>query len=167
MDSVRKAIISKSFVLFCRILLAAVFIYASIGKIRNPEEFAVLVNGYRILPLWAVNIVAIILPWLELLCAVSLLTGIMYRNSALILAAVNLIFFAAVASAMARGLDIECGCFTLSKASSKVGWTHLAIDLGLFLACLPILFSESEGTKANQKAVSPGRVLDPQSDISA
>ena len=167
MASIQRALLSKPVVIACRLLLAAVFIYAAVGKIREPEEFAVLVNGYRILPLWAVNLVAIILPWLELLCAVSLLTGILCKNSALILAVTNLVFFAMVASALARGLDIECGCFTLSKAHSKVGWSHLIIDLSLFFACLPILFSPSKNAELSKTACRARTILNLDSNSAA
>ena len=143
--------LSRAFIIICRLILAGVFIYAAIGKILDPEHFAELVNGYRILPIPVVNLAAIILPWMELLCGLSLLSGILVRSSGLLLAGVNAIFFVAVASAMARGLDIECGCFTLSKAHSKVGWIHLVLDLVLIALCLPIIFAP----KRNKKSPSP------------
>jgi len=137
----RKVFLSRAFIVICRLALAGVFIYAAIGKILKPEEFSDLVNGYRILPLQLVNLVAIILPWLELLCGLSLISGILVRNSGLLLAGVSTIFFIGIASAMARGLDIECGCFTISKAHSKVGWLHLGLDFILLLLCLPVIFA--------------------------
>lgn len=143
-----RVFLSRPFIIICRAALAAVFIYASVGKIQKPDEFAQLVAGYRILPISLVNIVALLLPWVELLCAVSLLSGILMRSSGLVLAVVNLIFLAGVGSAMARGLDIECGCFTLSKAHSKVGWSHIGLDFGLLLICLPVILApRKEGNK--------------------
>ena len=145
-----KLFLSRAFVILCRLVLAAVFIYAAVGKIRNAEEFAELVKGYRLLPIFAVNIVAIILPWFELLCGISLIIGILVRSAGLAVAALNLAFASMVLSAMARGLDIECGCFTLSKAHSKVGWVHVGMNLLLFLISLLVVF----GARGRERAGS-------------
>jgi uncharacterized membrane protein YphA (DoxX/SURF4 family) len=129
----------QTVVFICRILLAAVFIWAGIGKILRPAEFSDAVAAFRILPITSTNIVAIILPWVELLTGLSLLFGVMRRSGALLCVILNLIFIAAIISAMARGLDIECGCFTLSRAHDRVGWSLMARDIALVVLCLPVL----------------------------
>ena len=52
------------FAICARVILGAVFIYASIDKIRNPEAFAKAVYNYQILPDSLINLTAIALPWL-------------------------------------------------------------------------------------------------------
>ena len=129
---------NRVIVVLCRLLLAAIFIYAAVGKVLKPSEFADSVAGFRILPIWTVNLFAIVLPWVELLCGLSLITSIFLRSSVVLLAGLNIIFIAAAASAMARGLSIECGCFTLSRAHDTVGWNLIARDIVFLLICLPI-----------------------------
>ena len=123
------------FGLVCRLLLGGVFIYASLPKLADPSGFAVDVGRYRLLPLPLVNLVALVLPWVELLAGGLLLSGWLSRSSGLLLALVSAVFFVAVASAMARGLDIECGCFQVG-GGGKVGWPHLGLDLALALLAL-------------------------------
>jgi len=125
-------------VVLCRLLLAAVFIYAAVGKVLRPSEFADSVAGFRILPIATVNVFAIVLPWIELVCGLSLITGIFVRSSVVLLAALNVIFIAAAVSAMARGLSIECGCFTLSRAHDTVGWSLIGRAVVFLLLCLPV-----------------------------
>jgi len=104
-----------------RLLIAAVFIYASLGKIGRPLMFADEIEMYGLLdkgPL--LYLAAIILPWLELLCGVSLLTGIFMRGGALLLAGMNLVFLVVIAYRTAgimsaegtplTGVFFDCGC---------------------------------------------------------
>ena len=57
----------RYFLLGVRIVLGFIFIFASIEKIAQPEEFAKAITNYRLLPTPAVNLFAIVLPWVELL----------------------------------------------------------------------------------------------------
>lgn len=129
---------NKIILIVCRLLLAAIFIYAAVGKVANPEEFAESVAGFRILPISTVNLFAVVLPWVELVCGLSLITSIFMKSGAVLLAGLNIVFIAAAASAMARGLSIECGCFTLSHANDTVGWSLIARDTGFLLVSLLI-----------------------------
>lgn len=130
--------------IICRLSLAVVFALAAVGKILDPLEFSDAVAAFRILPITWTNIFAITLPWIELFAAVILLMKRMSKSSGFILALLNIIFVAAISSAMARGLDIECGCFTLSKAHDKVGWGLLARDCVLLALCLEVVFVADE-----------------------
>jgi uncharacterized membrane protein YphA (DoxX/SURF4 family) len=130
---------TQRLVLFCRLALAVVFIYAAIGKITHPGEFAEAVAAFKLLPIVLVNVFAIILPWIELASGLALLHRVSARHGALLIAGLNLIFMIAAASALARGLDIRCGCFTLSHAHTKLGWSLIARDAAFLALCLPIL----------------------------
>jgi putative oxidoreductase len=115
-----------------RTALGAIFIYAAIPKIADPITFAGSVAAYQILPYFWNYLAAAILPFLELVCGVLLITGIRVRTGALIIAALNLLFIAALSSAIARGLDIDCGCFRQGGPKTSP-WLALGRDL-LFLA---------------------------------
>ena len=62
--------------LFSRIVLGVVLIYASIDKIIHPEAFAKLIGNYNVLPFGLENVVAIILPTLELIVGCCLILGL-------------------------------------------------------------------------------------------
>jgi len=139
---------SRVVIVACRLLLALIFIYAAVGKVIKPSEFADSVAGFRILPISTVNLIAIVLPWVELACGLSLITGLFIKSGAVLLAGLNIVFIAAAASAMARGLSINCGCFTLSHAHDTVGWNLIARDIGFLLLCLPIALYRRNGDAA-------------------
>lgn len=126
--------------LLCRLLVGGVFIYASLDKLVHPQAFAQAIYHYRLLPLSLLHQFAIVLPMVELVVGVSLIAGIQQRGAALIAMLLNLIFIAALASALARNLDISCGCFH-TDGGHAVGLTLIWRDLILLIACFPILFS--------------------------
>ena len=59
-------------VLFARLILGGVFIYASIDKILNPGDFAKIISNYHVLPFGLENLLAITLPWVELLSLIHI-----------------------------------------------------------------------------------------------
>jgi uncharacterized membrane protein YphA (DoxX/SURF4 family) len=146
----------KAVLAICRVVLAAVFIFAALGKIANPQEFADAVAAFKLLPISWVNVFAIILPWVELTVGLTLLLGSQLRQAAILAILMNTVFIVAASSAMARGLDIQCGCFTISKAHSSVGWGLVARDLGFALLAVPVmLFGAAEKKNEQARADAP------------
>ena len=125
--------------LITRLVLGAVFIYASWDKILNPADFALAVANYQILPKALVNMVALTLPWLEMVCGVSLIIGWISRGSALILAVLLGLFIAALAYSLIRGLDIQCGCFSLTSESAAPLYVDILRDALLLIMALATL----------------------------
>jgi putative oxidoreductase len=123
--------------LACRLILAIIFFYAAIGKIAAPAEFAVAIYNYQLLPDFAVNAFAVILPWLEIAIATCLVAGIYVRGAALISSALFLTFATALTISLVRGLDISCGCF--GAASGNINWFYLGRDLSLMLMSVFVL----------------------------
>ena len=132
--------------LACRLLLAAVFVYAAMQKAGRPLLFADEIRMYGIIGHGPVlYLLAIILPWIELVCGVSLLTGILMRGSALILAVVNVVFIVVIAYRSAVIMNVEgiglaqvffdCGC----GFGPAYAWKKLIEDTVLFFAALLIL----------------------------
>jgi uncharacterized membrane protein YphA (DoxX/SURF4 family) len=117
--------------LLVRLLVGGVFVYASLDKIMHPAGFAKAVNNYHILPNDLISIFALILPWLELLCGMALIMGTKVSGAALILLGMNFMFVIAIASALVRGLNIDCGCFSTSTRARTIGLTTLLLDIGL------------------------------------
>lgn len=124
--------------LCARLLLGAIFVYASIDKILHPEPFAKAVYNYQILPHLLINPTAIVLPWLELVLGVFLILGLFREGSVGLVMLLLLIFLGAMAFNLARGLNIDCGCFSSGSGDSGVqmGWYFLRDALFL----LPALY---------------------------
>jgi len=94
-----------------RLLLAAVFIYGGVPKLFSPNDFAVIISAYGLLPDPLVLPAAFLLPLLEIIIAIGLLLDNRWAVAA---ALILLLFFIAVLSyGMSIGLDIDCGCFGL------------------------------------------------------
>lgn len=117
----------------CRIAIAGIFLAAGIPKILDPHGFAVAVYRYQMLPPFAVNLVAIYLPWLEVLAAFAILWPKTARGSAGILVLLLAVFTVAIAANLVRGIDISCGCFSVAEGSARIGWEEVVRDLA-FLA---------------------------------
>jgi uncharacterized membrane protein YphA (DoxX/SURF4 family) len=110
--------------------LGWLFVAASLHKIAAPGAFAVDVATYDILPLATVNLVAITLPWVELLAGAMLLVGWRLRAAAVMVAAMMVAFLAALVVALVRGLDMSCGCFASQGAvEDPIGWWTVLRDL--------------------------------------
>ncbi len=127
-----KSRFSINFFLCTRLLLGALFVAASVDKIAHPAQFSEIVSNYQILPGYLANIAAIVLPWLEMLLGLLILCG-WWLAGAIALANLLLIaFLGALSFAVARGIDINCGCFSVTGAASPHTVWYLARDL-LFL----------------------------------
>ena len=115
-----------------RILLGIVFVWASWNKIADPESFARIIQNYRILPPVFVNPTALILPWLEAACGIFLITGYFVRGSAFIVDILLTMFILVFIINFFRGIDANCGCFSLTLKETKGFYRYLIRDL-LFL----------------------------------
>ena len=102
--------LDKYLIVIARVVLGAIFLWASFDKIADPAKFARSISNYHIVPFGLENIVAIILPWLELLIGTGLILGFMVDGSAHISAGLLIMFIFMIAQAMLRGFNIECGC---------------------------------------------------------
>ena len=122
------------------LIIGGIFIYAGVLKAMDPVGFANDIDNYKILP-WAISVrFAFYLPWLEILCGLAVILGLLYRGGLLILTMLISIFIIASVIAKARGLDITCGCFGhASKYLSFFG--HLALDFVLLALLVALWFT--------------------------
>ena len=106
-----------------RLTLAAVFLYAAVPKLLDPAAFAKAIDNYRVAFLIIgkgyVYLVAGFLPALELVTALGLLWNRTKRGAALLAGVMLLLFVVLITQAVARGLNIDCGCFG-AGATSKL-----------------------------------------------
>jgi hypothetical protein len=116
-------------------VLAVVFIVASAYKILQPGAFAEQIYNYRLLSPQLINPIAITLPWIQLLCGLALLFSRTRWTASLWVLFMLVVFQGAVASALARGLNISCGCFR-AGGESATWWTFGRDTLFVALAIL-------------------------------
>ena len=78
--------------LVCRLLVGGVFVYASLDKILHPVVFAKVVYNYQMFPVPLSNLLAMILPWLELFAGLALIVGVLVTESALLTSGLLAVF---------------------------------------------------------------------------
>jgi len=101
-----------------RWILGITFIYASYYKIMSPADFAKMVYGYNLFPEALINLIAIFLPFVELISGLSLLLGIYPRSAALIINGLLLAFIILLTINIIRGHEFDCGCFSAKETGS-------------------------------------------------
>lgn len=114
-----------------RLLLGGVFVAAGALKVVDPSAFANDVARYGLVPHALVNLMALTLPWIEVLAGGLLIVGVWKQASAAVIAAMNAVFLVAVSVALARGLEV-CGCFGATVARKASAWT--LVEDAVFLA---------------------------------
>jgi uncharacterized membrane protein YphA (DoxX/SURF4 family) len=97
--------------MLARLGLAAVWLVSGTLKAIDLDETVVAVRAYNVLPRAAVDVVAAVLPFLEIALGLLLLLGIGTRLVAVVSGALLLVYIAGVTQAWVRGLSIDCGCF--------------------------------------------------------
>jgi uncharacterized membrane protein YphA (DoxX/SURF4 family) len=105
-----------------RLVVGGIFVYASLDKIAHPDAFARIVFNYHMVPASLINLVALILPMVELLAGALLILGVWPRSAGLVLLTLTAVFIVALSVNWMRGVNLECGCFTVSsKAKGAIG----------------------------------------------
>ncbi len=95
-----------------RLVLAAVFFAAGAAKVTDLAASGRAVNAYQLMPFGVAKVVGAALPFMELMLALFLLAGLATRAVAAFAAALLTIYIGGIASVWARGLSIDCGCFS-------------------------------------------------------
>lgn len=109
-----------------RLILGVVFILAGVDKVFHPAVFAVSVDKYQLLPPALVPITAVALPWVELLAGIALVAGIGVEGAALVTFVLLAVFLAGMGINLARGRELDCGCFGFLLPNEGVGpWSLL------------------------------------------
>ena len=130
---------NKTLLVVFRLVLGGLFVYAGVVKVLDPLGFAQDIRNYRLVGQSLSFIAAIVLPWLEILAGLALAAGVWKRASALIISGLLVFFILLTLVTIARGLDVECGCF--GALSRKSGFGVILEDLGMLFMGLCLLFA--------------------------
>jgi putative oxidoreductase len=140
-----------------QIALGALFVAAALPKIVDPPGFAHMVYNYRLVPGVLVNLMGLVMPWLELLAGLALVLGIWTRTSAAMIGGLLLVFIAAISLNLARGNAIDCGCFDMSAAGKSVAERLLDMrgvvvrDAGMLVLVAQILWATRRDSPRDAK----------------
>jgi uncharacterized membrane protein YphA (DoxX/SURF4 family) len=126
-----------------RIFLGFIFIFAAVTKVADPVGFSQSIYNYKLMPDFLINFLAIAIPWIELVAGILLVFGISVKENSVIISGLLIVFIIAVGISLARGLDIDCGCFG-TVDGSKVGLMKILENVGLLLLGLILIKFDSK-----------------------
>ncbi|HUP28131.1 MAG TPA: DoxX family protein [Chloroflexia bacterium] len=110
---VRQFLLGPYPTLISRLVLGGILFLSGMTKLGVPTAFGATINSYELsLPSGLVQAMAVGLPVIELGLGVWLLAGLFTRFSAVLSMVIMFVFLVAITQAWARGLDVNCGCFS-------------------------------------------------------
>lgn len=136
--------LENKYLLLCiRVFLGFIFILAAITKVTDPNLFAQSIYNYKLLPDFTINFFAIAFPWIELVAGVLLIFGVSVKENSAILSSLLFVFIIAIIISVARGLDIDCGCFG-TVDGAKVGLVKILENVGLLILGMILIKFDSK-----------------------
>jgi uncharacterized membrane protein YphA (DoxX/SURF4 family) len=132
-----------------QIALGVIFVAAALPKIVDPPSFAHMIYNYKLIPFALIKPMALVMPWIELLCGLALILGIWKGTARTIIAALLLTFIVAISINLLRGNAIDCGCFDVSAAgktaAERLADMRLVIlrDIGMLLMVAQLWYASS------------------------
>lgn len=128
-----------------RVILAGFFITAAVLKIRDPQALTTAIETYQILPYKLSFVLALFLPWLELLTGLGVLFKKHYEGSLLLLSLLLLLFIVALIQGWIRDLDVICGCFGSADHENQTNYGWLIVrDLLLLLMAVTLWIRQTQ-----------------------
>ncbi|MGC9966194.1 MAG: MauE/DoxX family redox-associated membrane protein [Syntrophobacteraceae bacterium] len=152
MRSYIKRVMTSEYLSFAlRVYLGYFFIYASLSKIPHPAQFAEAIANYRLVPYMVLNLVAVILPWIEFVTGLFLIIGFKSKASAVVIGLLLIMFDVMILINMYQGAPITCGCY--DTVGEPIGWKKmlenmlmLVFSVQIYYCDKPVLLSRLRST---------------------
>lgn len=145
--------------LVARLVLGGVLLVAGALKVGTPLVAARAVQAYQILPFDLAGYIGMALPVIEIILGALLILGLFTRPAAIGGTLLMVVFIAGIASAWARGLSIDCGCFggggTVAPEETQYG-IDIARDVAFALCGLWLILRPRTALSLDSK-ISPER----------
>jgi len=133
---------SKIVVLCFRLILAVSFLTAAFGKLVDIERYSVqAVYFFVILPMFLARPFGLALPFIELLCGLGLLFGVLTRLSALGIGLLSLSFLIAKTIVFLHGRSVNCGCF--GAFGETLASVTVFLDLPMMFFAIVVMWAPS------------------------
>ncbi len=120
------------------LVFGGVFVYAGALKLRDPGLFLIDIRSFDMLADPYAAWLALVLPWIEILSGLAIITGVFRKGGLLLLNLALVAFFIAIGIAKSRGLSIQCGCFGGHDSASN--YLELFVRDGVLLSMGLALF---------------------------
>lgn len=109
LDKYLKSSFAQKLYTAARLFLAFLFIWAGIAKLLEPDNFAVIIDEFNILPTRYVWKTAYLLPITEIIAGIALSFNV--RGSLTVITGLMIFFIGIVGYGIWLGIDVDCGCF--------------------------------------------------------
>jgi len=134
-----KQILTSEYLAFVlRLFIGYYLIYASMSKIPLPAQFAELLADYRLLPFWSINVMAVVVPWVELISGLFLIIGLRTKAAAIIIILLFISFNIFVGASVITGSPITCGCY--DTVGEPVSWLKVGKNTVWLLFTIQVYF---------------------------
>lgn len=144
-----------------RLAVGLLFIYTGYTKVREPLTFVKEVRTYTLMPLALSNITALVLPWLEIIAGLLLISAVWRREARLLLGAMLVVFI----GAKAVGYKGDCGCVPAHSFLKPLfeGWAGFATNAVLLVFLLVEAYLERLRRRPAPSVAPPGPEQEPAS----
>lgn len=136
--SIREILSSEYLSLILRLFVGYYFIYASMSKIPYPAQFADLLSSYRLFPYPLINLMAVVVPWLELVTGLFIIIGLRNRATAILIGLCFIVFNVAVGLNVIVASPITCGCY--DTVGEPVSWMKIAKNTVWLIFTIQVFF---------------------------
>jgi len=160
-----RRILTSGYLAFAlRLCVGGFFLYASMGKIPYPAQFAEATANYRLVPYWLLNPVAVILPWVEFVCGLFLVIGFTSRASAVLIGLLLIMFNTMVLINMYWGAPISCGCY--DTVGEPIGWKKIIENVVLLILTIHVFYFDRLFLFRRGGRTDPAKINVPAPDAS-
>lgn len=118
-----------------KMVLGITFVYSSYHKIEDPAGFARVLYGYAVFPDISINLLAILIPFVELTAGFCLIFGLYSRSALLIINCLLTAFIVLISFNLLRGHQFDCGCFSSLEGANPTLLNVYSLIRDVFLLC--------------------------------
>lgn len=137
-ESAKQHLSSEYLALILRLFVGYYLIYASMSKIPYPAQFADILASYRLFPFPIVKLIAVVIPWMELVTGLFIIIGLRNRATALLIMFLFVGFNIAVGLNVIVGSPITCGCY--DTVGEPVSWIKVGKNTIWLLFTIQVFF---------------------------
>ena len=125
---------TPAIVFVLKLILGITFIVAAWPKIEDPASFAKIIYGYGLFPGWSINLIAILLPFIEMTAGFALIMRLFPRSAVLVINLLLTGFILVIGFNLLRGHEFDCGCFSVGQQGGHLPLIYTLIRDVLLLA---------------------------------